>query len=304
MTLRVALALAAVLAAPAVQAQSGYLNRFGNLTPGNRWEYTETNRRVTPPAITGYLVATVEAEVLIGSDVYSVVTSQRFAPDGTPTSVRSTCAYHPVHGTAPAGSTSLPNYLCSNFSGFPLPPYRFGYSSTWYTSPSSFSVSGQSVTVDSLFTRENSWVGSGGQSGNYPESFALGLGPVYSRSVSASRSGSTWVYVNTAVDLAYARVAGTVYGRAVVADETGVSDADGFDVIVSPNPSATETLVSTRGAIGRVSIDVFDALGRRVDGGTVQGGAPFTFSAPVAGIYVVRVRDEAGHSVTRRVVRR
>ena len=116
------LVLAAVLATPlalSVRAQPVPAAPFSApLGIGNRWEYVLTNAAVTPPAVTGYLVATVDGEVTVNGEPYRVLTRQQFAADRTPATARTTCAYNPARGTAPAGSTSLPDYSCVARSGF------------------------------------------------------------------------------------------------------------------------------------------------------------------------------------------
>ncbi len=307
MTLRFALLFAALLSLSAAQAQPGYATSFADLTPGNRWEYVETSRLVTPAEVTGRRVTTIEAEIVAGAVRYSVATSQRFAPDGSPTTDRTTCAYDPatgiVYSPAPAGPDVLPNYSCTS-AAFAFPPFSLSYTST-STGASTVLISGQTVAVDSLFTRGNSWTGTSGQGGNFSETFARSFGMVYGRSYSRTRDG-TGVYTTTStgIDLTYARVRGIEYGQSTVGGEAAPVSAVALRLSATPNPSVGPVQIRAVGAVGALTVDVFDALGRRVDGGAVQGDAAFTFRASAAGVYVVRATDEARRVVTKRVVRR
>jgi hypothetical protein len=76
----------------------------------------------------------------------------------------------------------------------------------------------------------------------------------------------------------------------------------------SPNPfSSTTRLTLTVDATQRLTVAVFDALGRRVallhDGAVSAGAYPMTFDAGAlpAGLYVVRVTDGLGGTATRAI---
>ena len=76
----------------------------------------------------------------------------------------------------------------------------------------------------------------------------------------------------------------------------------------SPNPFRSNTrLTLTVDATQRLTVAVFDALGRRVamlvDGNVAPGAYPLTFEARdlPAGLYVIRVTDGQGGTATRAV---
>lgn len=94
------------------------------------------------------------------------------------------------------------------------------------------------------------------------------------------------------------------YGASAVAGEAVPVPGVALRLSAAPNPTAGTVRIEAVGAVGTLTVDVFDALGRRVDSGTVQAGSAFTFEPPAAGIYVVRAMDAAGQVATQRVVRR
>ncbi len=301
--MRTLASLSVLLLATTAAAQPPVVNpaRFAALNVGNRWEYTVADTLDGTARPLTYSVATVDGETDIGGNRYVVVTYQTFDAASAATSPRYTCAYSPTLGPAPAGATTLPDYDCNRQVA--LPP-TLPFAPTTITPGATVEIGAQSVPVDSLLSFGNQSSGSGGQYSAYVYRYATGIGFVSLRSWGAGHvtaQGQSTFKNRTA--LSFARIGGVAYGASVVASETELSAA-AFRLLTAPNPSAGPVRIATTGATGRVTVDVFDALGRRVDGGTVQGDAAFTFRASAAGIYVVRVTDEAGHVATQRVVRR
>lgn len=286
--------------AAAAQPPAGDAARFAALDVGNRWEYTVADTLDGMARPLTYSVAAVDGETTIGGNRYVVVTYQTFDAGHAATSPRYTCAYSPTLGPAQAGATTLPNYDCS--TQVALPP-TLPLAPTTVTAGATVEIGAQSVPVDSLLSFGNQSQGSGGQYSAYAYRYATGIGFVSLRSRGTghvtAQGQSTFRNI---MALSFARIDGVAYGASVVASEIEPSAA-AFRLLAAPNPSAGPIRIATTGATGRVTVDVFDALGRRVDGGTVSAGPVFTFHASAAGVYVVRVTDEAGHVATQRVVR-
>lgn len=70
---------------------------------------------------------------------------------------------------------------------------------------------------------------------------------------------------------------------------------------ISPNPSA-DGRYQLAGAVA-ARYEVFDAQGRRVSAGQLPGDAALDLRAQPAGLYVLRLTDDAGRTVSRRLVR-
>ena len=301
------LVLAAVLATPlalSVRAQPVPAAPFSApLGIGNRWEYVLTNAAVTPPAVTGYLVATVDGEVTVNGEPYRVLTRQQFAADRTPATARTTCAYNPARGTAPAGSTSLPDYSCVGQVGLP-PPLPWSSGPTTVTPAATVEVGSQSVPVDSLVTFGSQGSGTGGAYSATVYAYATGIGQVSTREYGRFHQAAGGGVYDRLQTLVYARIGSRSVGASAVAGETSPPDAPGLALGATPNPFADEVRIEATGATGRVTLDVFDTLGRRVDGGTVEGDSAFEFRPTAAGIYLVRATSATGQVATRRVVRR
>lgn len=299
--MRVLFALAAVGLALPVQAQAPVIDatRFARLEVGNRWDYTTTKTFSGTLSETSYRVATVDREILVGGEPYVVTTVQTFDASRVATSPLYTCAYSPTLGAAPEGSTSLPDYDCARQTA--LPPV-LPFAPTTITPSATIDIGAQTLLVDSLLSYGNQQQGSGGAYSAYTFRYATGIGHVSYRSWGQYHQGAGGGTFEDLTQLSYARLGGVEYGATVVAAEPEASVR--LDVVASPNPSAGAVRIEARNSFGKVSVEVFDALGRRVDGGTASASAPFTFRAAAPGVYVVRVQDETGQTVTRRVVRR
>ncbi|HEX8387097.1 MAG TPA: T9SS type A sorting domain-containing protein [Rubricoccaceae bacterium] len=273
------------------------------LQVGNRWEYVRANHNATTPVVTGYAVATVDGEVEVDGQPYVVLTTQRFNPSGVAETPRNTCAYSRTLGTAPAGSTALPDYDCTVQLAL-APPLPWSSGPTTVTAGASVEISSQSISVDSLVTFGSQGQGSGGAYSATVYTYATDIGYVSHRSWGQYHWGAGGGTYDNRMTLAAARLGGVVYGASVVAGEVA-PEAEGAVLLSAyPNPFATEVTVTAAGLSGPVAFDVFDALGRRVGGGVSEAGAPFVFRPSAAGVYVVRAMDTAGHVATRRVVRR
>ena len=107
--------------------------------------------------------------------------------------------------------------------------------------------------------------------------------------------------------LTYARVGGEVFGAPVVANESNPGSAPGaLAVSAFPNPSRGQARVSVAGAAtGPVELALYDVLGRRVwtDRSGSADGAVLDMSTLPRGVYVLRVRDQAGAEAATRVTR-
>lgn len=147
--MRFLLLFVAAAGVSAAQAQAIDAHRFAPLSVGNRWEYASTDHSLTTPVVTGYTVATVDSEVVVDGQPYLVLTQQGFSPSGVPTTPRRTCAYSRALGTAPAGTTPLPDYDCAEQAALP-PAIPSG--PVTITRGSDVVVSNQSVVVDSLLS--------------------------------------------------------------------------------------------------------------------------------------------------------
>ncbi len=276
------------------------------LQVGNQWQYVEANHQPTTPVAFQLHAYSITEEVVIGGEMYSVLTRQDLSPDGAPTSPVRHCATSRTVGDAPAAATGLPDYDCSYFDVLSVPaPHTSG--PTTVTANVTLDISGQPVVVDSTLWFGTSSQGSGGAFGYTSAVRATGIGYVSWR-IWGSRH---WVdrcvtnpsecQYDTRWSLAYTRLGGVVYGAPIVADETTPEPSRSFAVSAFPNPSASDVTVTTAGASGSVAFDVFDALGRRV----AQGAGPgFTFQAAAVGVYTIRATDTEGQTATTRVVRR
>lgn len=279
------------------------------LQVGNRWEYVEADHYATPPRPYRLHVYAVTGDIQIGGETYFVLTGRDFTPAGTPEGPLRHCATSRAAGDAPAGTTGLPDYDCSYFGVMRVPaPHTSG--PTTVTANVTLDISGQSVTVDSTLGFSTSSQGSGGAYGYTSTIRATGIGYVSYRSSGERHAqfcndpGEPSCSYDTRWSLAYARLGNVVYGAAVVAGESAATPSPSFTLSASPNPFTSEVSVTATGASGPVAVDVYDALGRRVAGSVVEGGAPFGFRPSAAGVYVVRAHDAAGRTATRRVVRR
>ncbi len=100
--------------------------------------------------------------------------------------------------------------------------------------------------------------------------------------------------------LAFAVVGGRTYGTRVVAGESGPASAGTARLDVFPNP--TTGSVTLRGA-GASSVEVYDALGRRVRavtlGAVSDAEVVLDLSSLPAGVYVVRDRARTARVVVR-----
>lgn len=286
------------------QAQGPVLNAqsFAPLDVGNRWEYTLTSNSGSGAVAAGLVVATVDGETMIGGAPYVVLSRQVFGTNGAPTSARTVCAYSRRLGTAPAGSTSLPDYDCASQTALPPTlPYTSG--PTTLTTDKDVAVSAQTVRVDSLVVFGSQGSGSGGASSATAWTYATGLGFVGYRSFGRFHVAAGGGTYDNQTTLTFARVAGTVYGASAVGGEVAPAPAAALRLSAAPNPSVGAFRIEALGATGTLAVDVFDALGRRVEVGTVAGGETFTFHTPTAGVYLVRATDEAGRVATQRIVR-
>ncbi len=302
---RLALAAGALLFATAAVAQGPVLDpqRFAPLDAGNRWEYTLTTNSGPGPVVTGYLVSTVDGETTVGGAPYTVLSRQSFGPTGAPTSARATCAYSRTLGTAPAGSTQLPDYDCANQPALP-PALPYSSGPTTLTANADVTVASQTVRVDSLVTFGRQAQGSGGAYDAVVWTYATEIGNVGFRNWGNHHWAAGGGTYDTRTTLTFVRVAGRTVGGSVVAGETQPEAATSLRLSAAPNPSAGVVRIAAVGAVGVLSVDVFDALGRRVDGGAVPAGSAVTFEPATAGVYVVRATDAAGQVATQRVVRR
>jgi hypothetical protein len=78
---------------------------------------------------------------------------------------------------------------------------------------------------------------------------------------------------------------------------TGVNEADNDGIVVSPNP--TIGLVRIEGACV-AEVKVHNILGQMVK--TIQSANTFSISGLPAGLYLLRITDGEGATVTRRIV--
>ncbi len=302
------LVAALALVCSVAQAQGPVVDaaRFSPLDVGDQWKYysTELYGPVPVSIYSEWTVSTVDRDTLIGGETYVVIVTERAPTSGMENATRTTCAFNRVLGAAPTGTTTLPRYDCSRALVLP-PPVPWTAGPTTITTGTSITLWDQSVPVDSLLTFGSQQAGSGQAYTSTSYRYATGIGFVSSRRWGRTHEtpqGRDDFDDNTV--LYEATIDGVQYGGFVVAADPAAAPAAGFSLSTFPNPSAGPIRVAAAGASGRVTIDVFDALGRHVDGGTVQGAAPFTFRASAAGVYVVRATDEAGRVATERVVRR
>lgn len=303
--------LLAVLAATAgAQAQAPVVDaaRFTPLHVGDVWQYTVSEYRTATPLLQSYRVNRVSDVIVVGATLYLVLTSQVVALDGSPTGAATTCAFSPESGPAPVGVVDLPNYSCAT-GALGARSVTGWYGLVQVIPASAVTIGAQSVQADSVLTLSNSFGGSGGAVQYRSEAYATDIGWLSTRlwgrkHWAMCQTDPADCVFDTRTELTFARIGGRTFGAMVVAGEVTPGAAAAFALTISPNPSSEAFQINASGVTGRVDVDVFDTLGRRVDGGTASASAPFTFRPGAAGVYVVRARDEAGHVAVRRVVRR
>ena len=113
------------------------------------------------------------------------------------------------------------------------------------------------------------------------------------------------------VRLIHARVGEVEYGSRPFPTSTETPTLEStLSVDVYPNPFSSESRLAIQGASGPVTVDVFDAVGRRVSRAVVSEAAVVSKAGmdlppvpDVAGVYVVRVVDAVGRVASCRITR-
>ena len=182
------------------------------------------------------------------------------------------------------------------------------FSGTMVTEPGSVTVGGMSYAVPGVRQDRFSGSGSGQTVGGTDQVLAADLGLVSDLNYQ-SRGLPPQYCRQYRRELVAASVSGRQYG-AIVAGEAEPTASVRLSVSAVPNPSAgAVTLQLAAAEAVEASVDVFDALGRRVGGaasavwpaGTSEVRVDGTAWAP--GVYVVRVTGRDGQTATARIVR-
>ena len=103
--------------------------------------------------------------------------------------------------------------------------------------------------------------------------------------------------------LVYARIGGVDYGASPVAGEPAPT-APALALRVAPNPADGPVTLAVDGTALPVTVEAFDALGRRVWRGSVAGEATVDARRWAPGVYVLRATAPGGATSVSRFVRR
>jgi hypothetical protein len=298
--------------------------RYLPLEVGNVWEYESWYQYGGDPELTGYtrfaVVGDTTMPTQMGDDPpaerhYFKVLRERLHPDGgtwdtgviwlrfdtTRATVRGSYGVTDDPGTAlgPAGRCPLN----AAFSGVINTSYVTCETPPEFEEPMQARVGGgydQPVPIEEGLEATVKSLSTGYLTSSVTR-YAADMGMI---STWASESSSWWS------TLVYARVGGVEYGiRIPVAAEGAPTDL-AVALTVFPNPSReVSTIGFTLDAPQRVTITVFDVLGRRVladDLGVQPAGETghrLDLTALPAGVYIVRLAGNAGATATVQIVR-
>lgn len=268
-----------------LSAASAQTSPYRPLTVGNTWTYAVTSASSASPVPTlnGYLRVVASRDTVVGGRGARVMSCERVSLNGTPGLQGMAVAFLMPGATIRLSGVSE----CSRvYDGpGPYPPARIS---------NPLDIGGTLYPMASVLGASYP-VGPGGSHGQSDYSFDYGdpVGmarfAIYTTFLSGGNNGwteSTWT-------LRYAVVDGQTYGANPVAGEAEPDAATG-GIRVYPVPSRSAVTVEVAEA---ASVEVLDALGRRVATGEAAAGRPLRLdvSAWPAGVYVART--DAGESV-------
>jgi hypothetical protein len=256
------------------------------LAVGNEWQYEDCVQEGAPCNVSHeYVRRTVERDTMVAGARYFVEVERRYTTASAPLGqTRRLLRFSGATLVRRHGGTDVPVScpLDADFDARVDCPGRFGQVRVFAENEGPF------VEAEKVYeTTSDSW-----------EGYTAGVGLV---------GVQEWYSPFT---LRYARVYGeVVFGSVIVADEAGAPPAAALALRASPNPTAGPlALALTLPEAQTVTVEVFDALGRRVWQQEMALGAgaqtvAVDASAWAPGVYVVRAT--AGRaSATARVVRR